>query len=31
VSLEVFLQEADLIGKTTVKGVSLGTVQMIAA
>jgi len=31
VSLEVFLQEADIIGKMTVKGGSFGTVQMIAA
>jgi hypothetical protein len=31
VSLEVFLQEVDIIGKMTVKGVSFGTVEIIAA
>jgi hypothetical protein len=31
VSLEVFLQEADIIGKMMMKSVSSGTVRMIAA
>ena len=31
VSLEVFLQEADILSKMTVKGVSFGTAEMIVA
>jgi hypothetical protein len=31
VSLEVFLEQVDIIGKMTVKGVSLGTDEMIVA